>query len=61
MGKVLGNYDAPALLALLQEYGVGRVLRSRGFLGPDLAIDDRSAQSDRKLRETVLQQGAAVV
>jgi len=42
MSKVLGNYDAPALLALLQEYGVGRVLRSRGFLGPDLAIDDRT-------------------
>ena len=42
MSKVLGNYDAPALLALLQEYGVGRVLRSRGFLGPDLTIDDRT-------------------
>ena len=42
MSKVLGNYDAPALLALLQEYGVGRVLRSRGFRGPDLLIDDRT-------------------
>jgi len=42
MSKVLGNYDAPALLALLQEYGVGRVLRGRGFQGPDLAIDDRT-------------------
>jgi hypothetical protein len=42
MGKVLGNYDAPALLALLQEYGVGRVLQSRGFRGPDLSIDDRT-------------------
>lgn len=42
MSSVLGNYDAPALLALLQEYGVGRVLRARGFQGPDLAIDDRT-------------------
>jgi hypothetical protein len=42
LGSVLGNYDAPALLALLQEYGVGRVLRSRGFRGPDLLIDDRT-------------------
>jgi len=39
--QVLGKYDAPALLALLHEYGVGRVLRSRGFRGPDLVIDDR--------------------
>lgn len=42
MSRVLGNYDAPALLALLQEHGVGRVLRSRGFLGPDLVVDDRA-------------------
>jgi len=41
MGTVLGNYDAPALLALLQEHGVGRALRSRGFRGPDLVVDDR--------------------
>jgi hypothetical protein len=42
MTKVLGNYDAPALLALLQECGVGRVLRSKGFVGPDLVVDDRA-------------------
>ena len=42
MSKVLGKYDAPALLALLQEYGVGRALSSRGFVGPDLCVDDRT-------------------
>jgi hypothetical protein len=42
MGNVLGNYDAPALLTLLEEYGVGRVLHGRGFRGPDLVIDDRT-------------------
>ena len=35
--EVLGNYDAPALLALLQEYGVGRALRARGLSVPTCA------------------------